>query len=57
VRWTLGDTALIANVAGPGEQLIVGGLRTALPGMKVSPRPRAAGDTPDPDAQPQPPDS
>jgi RND family efflux transporter MFP subunit len=57
VRWTQGDTALIANVAGPGEQLIVGGLRTALPGMKVSPQPLAAGDTPDPDPQPQPPDS
>ncbi|HVR36279.1 MAG TPA: efflux RND transporter periplasmic adaptor subunit [Methylomirabilota bacterium] len=57
VRWTQGDTALIANVAEPGEQLIVGGLRTALPGMKVSPQPLATDNTPDPDTPPRQPES
>jgi multidrug efflux pump subunit AcrA (membrane-fusion protein) len=36
--WSQDDQILIANVINPGEQLIVSGLRTALPGMEVEPQ-------------------
>lgn len=39
VLWTRGDSVLIANVIRPDERLVVSGLRLAVPGMKVSPRP------------------
>lgn len=39
IRWRRKDSVLIANCLLPGEQLIVSGLRTALPGMKVEPQP------------------
>jgi len=41
ILWTRQDTVLIANVINPGEQLVISGLRTALPGMKVDPQPDA----------------
>jgi RND family efflux transporter MFP subunit len=41
IRWTRGETLLIANTLQDGEQLVVSGLRTALPGMKVNPQPVA----------------
>lgn len=39
ILWTRKESFLISNVAKPGEALVVSGLRTALPGMKVEPRP------------------
>jgi hypothetical protein len=38
ILWTRPDAVLIANVIQPGEQLVISGLRTALPGMKVNPQ-------------------
>lgn len=39
IRWTRRETVLIANNVEPGEELIVSGLRNALPGLEVDPRP------------------
>lgn len=44
--WTLRgkqDSYVVSNVIQPGEQLVISGLRTALPGMKVSPQSDAPG--------------
>jgi len=38
ILWTRRETVIIANVINPGEQLVISGLRTALPGMKVNPQ-------------------
>lgn len=49
ILWTRQDSVLIANVINPGEQLVISGLRTALPGMKVNPQlsnPKAAKEGP-----------
>lgn len=39
VLWARGDSVLIPNVIRPEERLIVSGLRLAVPGMEVTPRP------------------
>jgi len=39
ILWTRQDSILISNVLHPGERLILSGLRTALPGMRVDPQP------------------
>lgn len=39
ILWTRQDSVLVANVIKPGERLIISGLKTALPGMKVDPQP------------------
>ncbi|MEW6157873.1 MAG: efflux RND transporter periplasmic adaptor subunit [Verrucomicrobiota bacterium] len=44
ILWTRPESLLIANCILPGEQLIVSGLRVALPGMKVEPRLMSASD-------------
>jgi RND family efflux transporter MFP subunit len=41
ILWTRQDNVLVGNAMKPGERLIVSGLRTALPGMKVDPQPAA----------------
>lgn len=38
ILWTRPDTVIIANVINAGEQLVISGVRTALPGMKVNPQ-------------------
>lgn len=42
VMWTQGESLLVANTIGEGEELIVSDLRAALPGMKVNPQPAPA---------------
>ena len=39
IKWSRRDTVLIANNVKPGEELILFGLRNALPGLQVEPRP------------------
>lgn len=39
VLWTHGETLYLRNVLEPGETLVTGGLRSALPGMEVKPQP------------------
>lgn len=46
ILWPRGDRVLIANCLHPGEQLVVSGLKTALPGLKVDPQP-LSGTAPD----------
>ena len=45
ILWTRPESVLIANTLKPGEELIVSGLRTALPGMKVTAQPAASSET------------
>jgi hypothetical protein len=48
VLWTkegASDALVVSNVIEPGEQLVISGLRTALPGMKVNPQPDAPATT------------
>lgn len=52
VLWPRGETLLVANTVPPGERLVVSGLRVALPGMEVTPRPAPGATTGDPDAGP-----
>ena len=47
--WIQQDNVLVSNAMQPDERLIVSGLRTALPGMKVDPQSAGGlGDPPDP---------
>ena len=47
--WTRQETFIIPNVIATHEQLVVGGLKTALPGLKVDPQPANTTD-PEPSA-------
>ncbi|MBM3883371.1 MAG: efflux RND transporter periplasmic adaptor subunit [Verrucomicrobia bacterium] len=43
IRWTQGETVLIDNCLGPDDVLVLSGLRTALPGLRVDPQPLPPG--------------